>query len=255
MPGGIAVGLGTAPIVEIAGWRAAWMLGAVLMGVALVVCWRRVPALPRPAAAIPGTPLRGLLRDVAGAGRPLRITGAFAAYSVIYFGVAAFLPAYLESLGTGTGMAGGAAALAALANLVGNLAAAALMRRGIAAERLVVLGALAMGVLAAGVFLAPTAPAATVLALLASAIGGIVPAACFALLPASVPRAELVSPAVGMTIQGNNLMQLLAPPLLGALAGIAWGLVALPLLLAGLLAATMGWLLAAGGLRRVTPST
>jgi MFS family permease len=255
MPGGIALGLATAPIVEVAGWRAAWMVSALLMAVALVFCWRLVPGLPQPVAAVPNTPLRSLLRDLVAAARPLRVAGAFASYSVVYFGVAAFLPAYLESLGTGTGIAGGAAALAALANLTGNLAGAALMRRGVPPERLVILGALGMGALAAAVFVTPSAIGATALALLASAIGGLVPAACFALVPASVPRAELVSPAVGMTIQGNNLMQLLAPPLLGALAGIAWGLVALPLLLAGLLAATMGWVLAAGGLRRVPPST
>jgi MFS family permease len=255
MPGGIALGLATAPIVEVAGWRVAWLVSAALMLAALLCCWKLVPPMPHVAAAGPRTPLRDLLRDVVAAGRPLRVAAAFASYSVLYFGVAAFLPAYLESLGTGTGLAGGAAALAALANLTGNLAGAALMRRGIAPERLVVFGAVVMGGLAASVFVTPISMAAAVLALLASVVGGLVPAACFALLPASVPRAELVSPAVGMTIQANNLMQLLAPPLMGALAGIAWGLVALPLLLAGLLVATMGRMLAADGLRRVLPST
>ncbi|WP_137179837.1 CynX/NimT family MFS transporter [Roseomonas sp. AR75] len=253
MPGGIAIGLSTAPVVEAAGWRAAWFVCAAMLSVALLLCWRVVPAV---GAATSGAraPLGRLLRDLIAARSPLRVTGAFGAYSVVYFGLAAFLPAYLESLGMGTGRAGAAAALAALANLSGNLVAAALMRRGTAPERLLGFAAPAMGGLAAAVFLIPLPLMAAGVALLASAIGGLVPAACFALIPASVPRPDLVAPAVGLTIQGNNLMQLIAPPLLGALAGLGWALVAPPLLLAGCVAGAMGLVLAAGGLRSVEPS-
>jgi MFS family permease len=253
MPGGIALGLFTAPIVEAFGWRAAWLLCAALLVVALLACWRLVPRLEVSSAG-PGAPLGALLRGLFAARRPLRVAGAFAAYNVVYFALAAFLPAYLESRGAGTGVAGAAGAVAAIANLLGNLASAELMRRGARPERLVSLGATAMGVLVAAVYLTPMPVAATALALLASVVGGLVPAACFALVPASVPRAELVAPAVGMTIQGNNLMQLLAPPLLGALAGIAWGLLALPVLLGGLLAAALGVSLARGGLRQGAPT-
>jgi hypothetical protein len=48
---------------------------------------------------------------------------------------------------------------------------------------------------------------------------------------------------MGLTIQGNNLVQLLAPPALGALAALSWPLVAAPLLAAGLVAAWMGMVL------------
>jgi hypothetical protein len=130
--------------------------------------------------------------------------------------------------------------VAALANAGGNLAAGALMRRGIAPESLVTAGALAMSVTAASVFLVPFPWLATLLAILACGVGGLLPAACFAILPRAVPSAALVAPAVGLVIQGNNLAQLLAPPAIGALAGIAWPLAALPLLAAGLLAALAG---------------
>ena len=252
MPGGVALGLFTAPIVERFGWRAAWSLTAALLVLALLLCWRLTPATPATASG-PRPRLGALLHGLVEAGRPLRVASAFAAYNIVYFGLAAFLPAYLESLGAGTGLAGGAGAVAAIANLFGNLAAAALMRRGVAPERLVVIGAAAMGVLTAAVFLTPLPVAVTGLALLASIIGGLVPAACFALVPASVPRSELVAPAVGMTIQANNLMQLLAPPLLGVLAGIAWGLIAVPILLAGLLSAAIGLMLAAERERHAAP--
>lgn len=185
-------------------------------------------------------PVLRQLRILAAAGRPLRIAATFAAYNTMYFGIATFLPARLESLGAGTGGAGAAAALAALANAAGNLAAGLLMRRGTAPGRLVLAGALGMALLAAGVFLVPQPAAVLSLAVLACGIGGVLPAACFALLPRAVPDPALVAPAVGLVIQGNNLVQLLAPPLIGALAAQAWALAALPLLAAGILATLAG---------------
>ena len=239
MPAGAALGLLSAPLVEASGWRVAWLLLAALLGAAGLLCWRLVP----PAQAAPpvvAQPIAAQLRALVAARRPLQVAAAFATYNVMYLGIAAFLPARLESLGAGTGGTGAAAALAALANAGGNLAAGALMRRGITPERLVVTSALSMSVTAASVFLVPWPALATLLAILACGVGGLLPAACFAILPRAVPSAALVAPAVGLVIQGNNLAQLLSPPAIGALAGIAWPLAALPLLVAGLLAAAAG---------------
>jgi MFS family permease len=244
MPAGIALGLFSAPLVEAASWRAAWTVLALLLGAATLACWRLVPSAE--ASAAPATiPVPRQLRALAGAGRALRIAATFAAYNTMYFAIAAFLPARLESLGASTGAAGTAAALAALANAAGNLTAGLMMRRGVAPARLVLVGALGMALLAAGVYLVPRPAAVLALAVLACALGGLLPAACFALLPRAVPDPVLVAPAVGLVIQGNNLVQLLAPPLIGALAAQSWPLVALPVIGAGLLAA-----LAARGLSR-----
>jgi MFS family permease len=239
MPAGVALGLLSAPLVEALGWRAAWLALATMLGLAALLCWRLVP--PSPVAVRGAGPAIGQqLRALAAARRPLQVAAVFATYNVIYLGIAAFLPARLESLGAGIGGAGAAAALAALANAGGNLVSGALMRRGLRPERLVVAGALAMSVTAAAVYLVPWPSLATALAVIACGVGGLVPAACFAILPRAVPSAALVAPAVGLVIQGNNTAQLLAPPLIGALAGIAWPLAALPLLVAGLLAALAG---------------
>jgi hypothetical protein len=146
------------------------------------------------------------------------------------------------------------AALAAVANAIGNFGGGVLMGRGAAPERLLSGGALAMAGLAAALYLMPSVVLAVPLAMAACCVGGLVPAACFALLPRSVPDPALVAPVMGLTIQGNNLVQLLAPPALGALAGVSWGLVAVPLLASGLIAAGMGVILARGGLRSVAPS-
>jgi MFS family permease len=239
MPAGIALGLLSAPMVEAVGWRAAWTLLALLLGIAGLACWRLVRRAGSPAAPA-APPITAQLRALAEAGGPLRIAATFAAYNIMYFGIAAFLPARLESLGAGTGGAGVAAALAALANAAGNLAAGLLMRRGVAPGRLVMVGALGMSLLAGCVYLVPQPALVLVLAVLASGLGGVLPAACFALLPRAVPDPALVAPAVGLVIQGNNLVQLLAPPLIGALAAQAWPLAALPLFLAGILATLAG---------------
>jgi cyanate permease len=252
MPGGIALGLLTAPVVEALGWRPAWALCAALLLAALLLCLLLVPALPRPASDAPPA-LRARVAALVAAGRPLRVAGAFATYSVIYFGLAAFLPAFLESRGAGTGLAGGLAALAAIGNLGGNLAAAALMRRGAAPETLALFGSLAMAAAAASVFVQGSATMAAALAVLASAVGGLVPASCFALLPGSVPHPALVPPAMGLTIQANNMTQFLAPPLLGLLAGIAWPLLSLPMLAAGGVVAWLALRLRRDGLPPAAP--
>lgn len=239
MPLGVAIGLASAPVVAGFGWRAAWGGLAVLLAMAGIACWRMVPPAPvAPTGAF--RPMGQQVRALVAARRPLQVAAAFATYNIMYLGIAAFLPARLESLGAGTGVAGVAAAVAALANAGGNIGAGALMARGVAAERLVVAGAMAMSVTAASVYLVPSAVAATALAVLACGVGGLVPASCFAILPRAVPAPALVAPAVGLVMQGNNLAQLLAPPAIGALAGIAWPLAALPLLAAGLLAALAG---------------
>ena len=242
MPAGVALGLLTAPVVETLGWRSAWLGCAMLLGAALLLCWRLVPQAEA-ASAAPPLRVGAQLRALAAARRPIRVAAAFAAYNCVYLGIAAFLPAFLESLGAGTGLAGGMAALAAVANAIGNFAGGVLAGRGASPERLVAGGAMAMAALAGALYLSGTVWLAVLLAMAACCIGGVVPAACFVLLPRSVPDPALVAPAMGLTIQGNNLVQLLAPPALGALAALSWPLVAAPLLAAGLMAAWMGMVL------------
>ena len=248
MPSGIALGLLSAPGVESLGWRVAWLGCAALLAAAVLLCLCVVPRAEAPPSGPPPR-IRAQLGALVAARRPLRVAAAFASYNLIYMGVASFLPAFLESRGAGTGLAGGMAAAAAVANAIGNFAGGVLMGRGAAPERLMAAAASAMAVLAAALFLAPFASLAVALAMAACCIGGLVPAACFALLPRAVPDPALVAPAMGLTIQGNNLVQLLGPPALGALAAFGWGFVALPLLAAGLVAAWMGVILGRGGLQ------
>ena len=247
MPAGITLGMLAAPLVEQLGWRGVWAgaAAAVWAAAAAVLLLVPRPAGPDERAGEPlGTALAALFR----ARRPLLVAVCFGAYALVYFGIAGFLPAFLvEAHGVPLGLAGMVGAAAAIANLCGNLAAARLMRAGIAPARIVRSIGVAMAVLAAASFALPL-PAWGVIAVavVASGIGGSVPASLFALVPRSVPLPALTGPAMGLVIQCNNLGQLIGPPAIGAAAEAAWPLVALPLLAAGAVLAA-----AARPLRRI----
>jgi predicted MFS family arabinose efflux permease len=239
MPAGIALGMFASPLLEAAGWRALWAAAAALPLFAALAVWRLVPASagrPVRAEGDLAAAVRALLR----ARLPLVVALCFPSYALVYFGIAGFLPAFLaESHGVALGLAGFVSAFAAVANVGGNLAAGLAMRAAVRPTRLVFGCGVAMALLAALAFALP-APwwAALLLAVLASGIGGAVPASLFALVPRTVPDPGLTAPAMGLVIQANNIGQLLGPLLIAAAAGVAWGAVALPLLAAGAVVAS-----------------
>jgi MFS family permease len=235
MPSGIALGMLMAPLVEGLGWRTAWGIMALLpWGAALLVG----ALLPRSAGA-PAEGQGGLGRRVSALWRarlPVFVAAAFACYAVVYFGTAGFLPARLvEGFGLSLGHAGMLGAVAAIANIGGNLLAGRLMRRGWRAPVLVMGAGAGMTLLSAGAFALPSSLALTLAAaLLASAIGGMVPASLFALVPRAVPEPSLTGPALGLLVQFNNTGSVLAPLAVAAVVRWDWALAALPLVAAGL---------------------
>jgi predicted MFS family arabinose efflux permease len=238
MPAGIALGMFAAPLLDVAGWRAVWAGAALLPFAAGFAVLRLVPASAGRPVRTEGD-LPGAVRALVRARLPLVVALGFPSYALVYFGIAGFLPAFLvERHGVALGLAGFVSAFAAVANVGGNLAAGQAMRRGVRPTRLVLGCGSAMALLAALSFALP-APwwVALALSVLASGIGGAVPASLFALVPRSVPDPALTAPAMGLVIQANNIGQLLGPLLIAAAAGVAWGAVALPLLAAGLVVA------------------
>lgn len=234
MPTGIALGMLAAPLVDGLGWRGAWAGLAMLPpAAALVLAALLPPAAGRPATGPSDIP--GRVRALWRARLPFAAAGAFACYAVMYFGIAGFLPARLvQGFGLSLPVAGLAGAGAAMANIGGNLLAGGLMRRGSRAARLVMVAGTAMAVLSAGTFALPFSAGLTVVAaLLASGIGGIVPASLFALVPRTVPEPSLTGPALGLVVQFNNIGSVLAPLAIASLAERDWALAALPLLAAG----------------------
>ncbi len=238
MPMGAALGLGSALVVEAAGWRVAWWLTAGVMVVALLVAatsLRGVEGLARR-----GVPLGEALRGVLGNRAALAIALCFAAYNGVYFPISVLLPAALaENFGWGVAAAGYAGAAVVLGNGLGNLLAGVLFHRGLAPARLLLPALSALGVLAALVFLAPVAPLMVLLAFMASTLGGMVPAVLFATLPALVPP-SMTPAAMGMLIQANNLVQLTVPLAMAVLAGFGWFWLAPFMLGFAVLAALLG---------------
>jgi predicted MFS family arabinose efflux permease len=234
MPAGISLGMLAAPLLDLLGWRAVWAGSSVLVWAALLAALFVLPRQAGGPARAEGALGAAVLR-LFRARLPLLVALCFGAYALTYFGIAGFLPAFLmDAHGVGLGVAGLVGALAAVANLCGNLAAARMMRAGVAPSRIVLLLGVAMAVLAAASYALPLPwSAAFAVAVAASGIGGAVPASLFALVPRSVPEAGLTGPAMGLVIQCNNLGQLVGPLMIAAAAEAAWPLVALPLLAAG----------------------
>ncbi|WP_164867770.1 MFS transporter [Rhodovarius crocodyli] len=250
MPAGIAMGMLGAPLIEAWGWRGAWVLASLLALGWAVVAMVFVPRLV-------GGPQRGLgsplaaLRALVAARRPLLVAGCFASYVAIYFGIAAFLPAFvIERFGASLALAGAIGAVAAVANVIGNLLAGEALRRGLNPGRLVLVTGAAMSVLtAAGYAASPGLVPALVLSMAASLVGGAVPACLFATVPLVVPDPALTGPAMGLVIQCNNLGQVLTPPVIAAAVGFGWGWSAVPLLLAGVTLSFCAWPLSRVGVR------
>ena len=220
MPLGAAIGLASALVVEAGGWRLAWWLCACALGVAVALAaWnlRRVQGLP-----MRGLPIGQALRGVAANRAAQAIAFCFASYNGVYFVISVLLPAALaQNFGWGVAAGGYAGAAAVLVNGMGNLLAGWLFHRGVAPARLLLPALGGMGAMAVLVFILPWAWAMVITACLAALLGGMVPAALFALVPARVTP-SLTPAAMGLLIQSNNIVQLTVPLAMAALAGFGW---------------------------------
>ncbi len=251
MPLGIATALAVAPLLPT--WQALWgaSLGATLL-LAALVGWRlRATPQARRAgrAADPAVPAgarratqAGLLADtrrLLAASGPVALATCFACYSLMFFALFSFLPVLLtDRLAVSPATAGALSALAAAANIVGNLAAGRLLGRGARRPALIVAASLAMAASAAGIFTPWLGGAAAfALCLLFSAAGGMIPATLIASAPLVAPSAALAPLVMGLLIQGSNLGQLLGPVVVGeAVEALGWPAAAAVVGLAALLA-------------------
>ncbi|QPF72859.1 MFS transporter [Roseateles sp. DAIF2] len=241
MPAGITlVSLG-GPLLEASGWRGFWGLNALALLVYAGALALRSRGLAMPVAArSEGGELGALLKSA----MPWLLGLLFAAFCACYFAVFGFLPTLLGARwGLGVSATGALTGLAVAVGAAGNLAAGALLARGLAAPRLLALAFAGLGLSGAGIFAGALPPgAAFALAVLFSALGGLIPPALFTL--AAQHARERMGTMQGWLMQGNNLGLLLGPLVAGALvARLGWW--AVSLLVAGLAAASVvatGWL-------------
>ena len=273
VPGGIALVMLAATSASALGhqisWPMLWLANAVL---AVVVIGLLLALLPRMPAAVPmpapahtirsqagavslntrgsGHIFRNLLGEafsvaqkVATSSGPLLIALSFTLYAIIYFAFSGFLPLLLRDLlGLSITQAGFVSAGVVASNVVGNIFAGALMRRGIAPGR-VVLGGFVVAVICAPILFWLHVPTAAAIALACTMIGGMgcIPGALTAIAPKKAPDPSLIAPTIGLMFQGSYVGQLVGPLTAGALAQAGgWSLVAwmlLPLAVVGALVA------------------
>jgi MFS family permease len=270
MPFGVALALLVGPVlIAWGGWPDWWWtLSAVSAGAALWL-WLAVPPdarrtgaaanLAGGAAAAMAWPAR--LRATVGARAPWMTAATFAVYSAQWMAVIGFLPAIYAGAGVPAGLSAVLTALAAAMNIVGNLAGGRWLQRGVAPERLLRWGflAMALGGIAAfaqvgqGGDALGLPPALRYLAVCVFSLGGgMVPATLFLLGVRFAPGPSTVSTTVGLMQQASSLGQFLAPPAVAWIAlragGWHWTWIAT-------LACSLAGMLLAAGLGRIRLAT
>ena len=221
MPTGMALALLVGPVVMARyGWSA-WWLGLGLLAAAMAVWALRVLGWSDPGTgplqAGSPTPIAWtvVLRQTLGQRGPWLVALAFAAYSSQWITVIGFLPTIYAEAGVAQGTAGLLTALAAAANIIGNVMAGRLLHRGRAPVLLLLIGFTTMGLTAFMAFGLPEALTATgrYAAVLAfSAVGGLIPGTLFALAVRVAPHDKAVPAVVGWTLQCSAFGQFIGPP-------------------------------------------
>jgi predicted MFS family arabinose efflux permease len=216
VPAGIALAGFVGASFPAANWRSLFVIDAAALAVGAIAV---LAEFPRPA----GRPREDRSMSLEPLVRALPLSVAFFCFALLFLAVAALLPSYLvERRGLAASDAGRIAAVAAGFGIAGSLAAAGILRRGIAAARLVALGLLASTALAALSFIdGVPMPLAVAGFALAYALGGLVPAACFASAPALAGRVRGVGLINGLLAQTGSLGSLAGPPALALWVGWA----------------------------------
>ena len=245
MPLGTALALLLGPLcLQWLGWRAWWwLLGglslvmAVVLNLVLAQAVSAAPAVAKAKGEASATASattsaaaswQASLRQTLAVPGPWLVAMIFALYSGQWLAVIGFLPTIvMQTMQAGlTGMFSGiATALVAAANIGGNVAAGRLLQRGVAPQRLLVLGFATMAGAAALAFADSGAPPGLrfVAVLLFSGVGGLIPGTLFTLAVRVAPGDGALASTVGWVQQWSSLGQFAGPPTVAWLAGQVGG--------------------------------
>ena len=248
MPVGLAGMVVISPVmIEAASWRGLWQLNGLLALAAIALAaWATRGARGSREATSGGdtTPMLAAIRKTVSSPGPPTLAICFAAYSLVYISVAAFLPTFLiERQGYAHDSAAYWVAVAMVVNAPGCVLGGWLLRRGWPASRVIALAYLGMLVSTPGIFADDIDPALRLAcAIFMPFIGGMIPPAVLARTGALAAAPGLASTCVGLVSQMLMLNQLIGPPILAALvAGLAsWeraNWLTIPMILLGLAAA------------------
>ena len=217
LPTGMAIALIAAPmLLENLGWRGFWWGNVALVaGFAVFVAVGLTPRhWPYPETVAAAT--RPRITASLGRPGPWLFATCFAAYALMFYAVAVWLPSYLiEAKGWTLSQAALGGAAVVIANIAGNVISAALMHRGVDRWKLLLTAYLGY-VLCSWFIFAEPAPDALRLpaAMLFTLIGGLLPAACMAGGAAHARDPAEVGTMSGIIVQGANTGSLLGAPIM-----------------------------------------
>lgn len=221
MPAGAgAMMLIAAVILPFSSWRAAWLVASAASLIMLLALLLRAVSRPElDAQPVSRRPILHEVAEVATSAGPLAIALCFGAYSCCWLAVVGFLPTLqVERLGFSTPVAAVVTAVVTMVNIGGNLLAGSLLQRGVPRVAVIAGAAIPMAFCTVGIFGTGVPDLWRLgLALVYSAVIGVVPGALFTALPVHSPRPELVGASTGLLMQGSNFGGLIGPPIAGAL--------------------------------------
>jgi MFS family permease len=237
MPLATALALWWGPMtIQAWGWPAWWaLLAAASAAMALWLAHAVPSAAPAAAASAPAAAAHPMawierLRHTLAAPGPWLLALAFAMYSGQWLAVIGFLPTLYAQAGFSAGATGALSALAAAANIAGNVGAGRALHAGVAPVRLLTAGYVTMALAAVLAYAGGAAfegglppPARFAAVLLFSGVGGLIPGTLFALSLRAAPNERLVGSTVGWMQQWSAAGQLLGPPLVAWVASRAGG--------------------------------
>ncbi|WP_428609207.1 CynX/NimT family MFS transporter [Sedimenticola sp.] len=228
MPAGMALAMVFTPLlITLMGWRAIWLLIALLSLLWLLLVWLKEGDSERACTAAK-PPAHGLLENIQltlAAPGPWLLSIAFSFYTLQWISLMAWLPSFLvEQRGLSLQMTGLLTALVVAANIPGNLAVGWLLRRGVARWAALMISGFGLALTALGLFNDGFAdPIRFLLCLAFSFFGGMTPGAALSGAPTVAPTRGQIGTVNGMMVQGSHLGQLLGPPALAALATYTGG--------------------------------
>ncbi len=224
-PLGTALALLVGPLfIPWAGWPAWWDLFALLSA---GMAWWLYRVLPGDTATREqGLGLYLSLKATLNRPGPWLAASLFCVYSAQWLALMGFLPSIYAQAGLSGALLGVLTALAAAANILGNVLSGRLLHRGHASHHLLWGGYAGMAIGAALAF-APLTEGAPWLryagVLLFSSVGGLVPATIFALAVRLAPSERQIATSVGWVQQWSAMGQFLGPPLVAWVAAGAGG--------------------------------
>jgi len=254
MPAGTALMLvAAAPVIDAAGWRGLWLVNAGLVlayaGLFAVATRELAGRPPRETGPEPS-----IGRDVWVTMRspgPIALALCFATYTGNFIAVMGFFPTYLiDEAGFAAAAANAVAAAAVATNILGNLAAGRLLKRGARRWALIAIACVTMGLAALALYALDLGPAARIaLCFVFTTVGGLLPTSVLAATADYAPRRDLVATTNGLVMQGSNLGQMIGPPSVALLVGAYGGWHAAPIYITTAAAVGVGFALVIRRLR------